>query len=315
VVVSAGFAGIIRRLRFLFTHRITGVLLTLIAIQTSSVAIRGLVGHGLVPFVIGVLVLLTAVVLLTRSRGLVRNSAILVSVAVGWGAMALLGVAPVELTKAAVVDLPAILPWGRPTFEFGSIFTLTLLGLLLIPNQVGSIKAMEQVAGKETAPRDYDRGLATTGLVCTAAGLFGGIGTAPFAISAGLVSVTRERTNGGFLIGGILFVVLGVVPVLGELFSAIPVSIASAVLLISVSSLAMIGLESATQAVLDVRASFVIGLGLLVGTGIMFLPSTVWSGIPGWLSSVLSNGVITGTITAIVLEQSVLRSGRSSDPA
>jgi len=77
--------------------------------------------------------------------------------------------------------------------------------------------------------------------------------------------------------------------------------------MVSVSSLAVIGIQSATREPLDTRRSFVVGLGLLTGTGIMFVPTGFWTSAPYWISSVLSNGVITGTIVAILVEQTVLR--------
>jgi xanthine/uracil permease len=179
---------------------------------------------------------------------------------------------------------------------------------------------MDHVTGIETPERLYDRGLATSGIACALSGITGGIGTAPFAISAGLVSVTREESKRGFLMGAGreeskrgflmgagLFILMGVIPPLGQFFGSIPVPIASAVLLVSVSSLAVIGLQTAIREPLDGRGSLVVGLGLLVGSGMMFVPGSVLAGAPYWLSSVLSNGVITGTIVAIVLEQTILR--------
>ncbi|WP_455381888.1 purine/pyrimidine permease [Salinispira pacifica] len=312
VVVGAGVGGVIRKLRFLFSPRATGVLLTLVAIQASGVALRGLAQHGTAQLILGVAVVIAATLLLSRARGVLRNSAILLSAAAGWIVLATLGLAPFNFAPAPPVSVPSPFPWGRPTFEFGSIFTLTVLGILLIPNVVGSLKAMDQVTGVATRPHRFDRGLATTGLACVAAGALGGIGTAPLAISAGLISVTREKTSRGFLIGAALFVVLGLVPALGQFLSSIPVSVASAVLLISVSSLAVIGLQSATSEPMDANRSSIVGLGLLTGAGVMFMPASVWTELPGWLSGVLSNGVITGTLVAILLEQTVLRKERVS---
>lgn len=172
---------------------------------------------------------------------------------------------------------------------------------------------MEHVTGQAIPVKEYDRGLAATGVMCAVAGVTGGVGTAPFAISAGLVSVTGERTKRAFFLGAGLFILLGIVPPLGLFLGSIPVTIASAVLLIAVSSLAVIGIQSATSEKLDSRGSFVVGLGLLVGCGIMFVPSGFWSTAPYWLASLLSNGVITGTVAAILLEQTVLRAPKAAE--
>jgi len=311
VLVAAGLLRVIRRLSFLFSPRITGILLILIAVQISGVGVRGLAGHGSLMFLVGVGVILLGVMLVIHTRGLLKNAALLLSVIAGWIVTALVGKAPaVDLSGLSAVAVPRFFAWGSPTFDFGFIFALTVLGLLLIPNQIGSIKAMEHTTGNIVPADRYDRGLAATGFATLLAGLTGGIGTAPFAISAGLVSVTREKSNRGFLLGAFIFVLAGVIPVLGQFFGAIPVPVASAVMLISVSSLMVIGIQSVTREHLDMRGSFVVGLGLLIGTGIMFLPQEVWASTPYWLRSVLSNGVITGTVAAIALEQGMLGSGK-----
>lgn len=309
VLAAVGTAGGIKRLRGLFTPRVVGVVLTLVAIQVSGVGVRGLIDHGLTLFVIGVVVIGAAALLLTYARGLVKNSALLLTVLAGWMVASLFGVAPLPAGEhPPVIALPPLLPWGPPTFEFGSALTLTLLGLLMIPNQVGSIKAMEYATGEEIPLRNYDRGLAITGVTNVLSGLGGGIGTTPFAISAGLVAVTGERTKRFFVLGALFFVVLGTIPILGRFFGAIPVPLASAVLLVSVSSLAVVGLQSAAKAGFDAKTPYVVGMGLLVGTGLMFVPSVSWVGVPYWLTSVVSNGVIVGSVVAICFEQILVRS-------
>jgi xanthine/uracil permease len=314
VLLVAGLLGVIRRLRFLFTGRITGVLLTLIAIQISSVGVRGLIRNGPGMFVIGTGVLVLALLLLTRTRGILRNSALLLTVVIGWVISALLGLAPGAATQGTpLLALPTVFPWGAPTFDLGSIFSLTILGLLMIPNLVGAVKALEQATGQDVSSRHFDRGLAVSGFTCGLAGISGGIGTVPFAVSVGLVSVTGERTNRAFLMGAGLFILIGIVPPLGQFFSSIPETIASAVLLISVSSLGVIGLRSAARDAQDIRGSFVVGIGLLIGGGIMFVPGEFWAGTPYWLSSVLSNGAITGTLVAMVLEQTILRAPKKAE--
>ncbi len=306
----AGIGGFIRRVQGLFTPRVTGVFLLLIAIQVSGLAVERMVSYGAALFFISLAVLVGSLLLLSFAGGMLKQSALLISVLGGWIAAALLGkITLTDLSTISLIALPDFLPWGAPRFDPATVLTLSVLGLLLVPNQIGSLRAMEAAKGEEIPPRRYDRGLATTGISCITAALFGGSGTTPFAISAGLVSITGEREKSGYILGALLFVLVGIFGPLAALMSSIPASVAGAVLLSSVSSLAVIGMRSLGSDSLEGREVLVVGLSILSGTGVMFVPGEIWSRVPQIVASLFSNGVITGTITILLLEHLVLAVG------
>ena len=302
-----GMAGIIRKLGKYMTPRITGIMLFLFGVQVGGVGIKSLVSHGWVELVLGVLSLLVILFLLFRKEMFLSQSAILIGVLVGWGAYLWLGVSKgPSWTIGSVLSLPPVFLWGTPTFDPGTVFSLCVLGLLLVLNVVGSIKAMEGAQGKPVPIESYDRGLSVTGITCGIAGITGGIGTIPMAISAGLVSVTGRDTPTAFLIASILYMVFGLVVPLGTLLSSIPLSLAGAVLLVSVSSLIAFGVRGMTAEPLGKREALIVGMGVLTGIGILYLPAELFRGVPFWARGFISNGVIMGTILTILLEHGIL---------
>ena len=54
------------------------------------------------------------------------------------------------------------------------------------------------------------------------------------------------------------------------------------------------------------QAYKVSAFGLMIGVGIMFVPQESMAELPGVIASTLSNGLITGTIIAIILEQALI---------
>lgn len=307
ILMILGFSGIIQKLGKYITHRITGIMLFLFGVQVGGVGIRSLVANGWLELLLGCFALLFILFLLFRKEIVLSQSAILLGVLVGWAAYLALSVAKVpEWKDSSVLSLPPLFLWGNPTFDAGTAFSLSLLGMLLVLNVVGSIKAMEGALGKEVPVRSYDRGLTVTGLTCGIAGFTGGIGTIPMAISAGLVSVTGRDTPNAFLIASILYMVFGLVVPLGTLLSSIPLSLAGAVLLVSVSSLIAFGVRGMTLEPLGKRETLIVGLGLLTGIGILYLPPEIWRGVPYWARGFVSNGVIMGTILTILLEHGIL---------
>lgn len=307
VLFAAGLLGIIRLIKQLFTPRVTGVFLLLIAVQISGIAIERMVADGLGLFVISVGVLLLSITLLTKAKGLLKQAALLISILLGWGLAGVLGLTTETLTRGGtgLLQVPELFPWGTPSFDPGTVITLSILGFLLIPNQIGSLKAMESATGDPIATRRYDLGLAASGLTSFFAGLTGGVGTTPFAISAGLVSVTKDKRRLPFLLGAGLFILIGLLSPLARVLTTLPGSIAGAILLISISSIAMIGVSHIGQEKLSTGSTFSVGISILAGTGVMLMPSEFWPSLPPLVSSIFSNGVITGTLAALFFEQLV----------
>lgn len=304
-----GSIGFIRWARALFTCRVTGILLMLLGLQIGGVGIKGLAAGGVKLFIIGLLVLMMVIYLNLNGRGLLKSSAFILSVVCGWLLAFLAG----EVKWPGIsrwFSLPTLLPWGPPTLETGSVASFTLLGLLLVPNVVGSIAALEAAINERLPIKKYDRGLAASGAANFLAGIFGGIGTIPFAISAGLISLTGNKSRQPFILACVIFIAMGLFPPLGALAGSVPQPVAAAVLLVSGCSLAMIGLRDVMREEIVLRENFIVGLGLLSGIGVMLLPHSQWEQVPGWLAAILSNGVIVGTLASILLEHVILRKSR-----
>ncbi|SMB90599.1 Xanthine/uracil permease [Thermanaeromonas toyohensis ToBE] len=311
ILAIMAWARLITRWRSLFTPRITGVLLTVLGLQIGGVGVKGIISGGIKLFGIGLLVLIMVVYLTLNGRGMLKQGAIVVGVAFGWVLSLVTGSSSFPRIKdVGLISLPSLFPWGRPTFDFGTLFSLSLLGILLIPNVIGSISAWEAATGDRLSANKYDRGLAASGVVNIMSGLGGGVGTIPFAISAGLISVTGNASSPPFILACLMFIAMGLFPPLGRLIGSIPQPVVAAVLLVSGSSLAVIGLKDMLREEIAIRESYIIGLSLLLGIGVMLLPSSYWAKVPAWAAGALSNGVIVGTLTSILLEHVILRRKR-----
>jgi xanthine/uracil permease len=66
------------------------------------------------------------------------------------------------------------------------------------------------------------------------------------------------------------------------------------------------GLKDFASTGLTARDYYVIGLPLLVGTGLMFLPIETLQGLPTLLRYIIGNGFIAGMLLAIILEHVLL---------
>ena len=66
--------------------------------------------------------------------------------------------------------------------------------------------------------------------------------------------------------------------------------------------------------VVDEENSYtIIGISVLAGVGISFLPQTTLNGLPSMISAFAGNGLITGSLLGVILEQIFLLKKRRAE--
>lgn len=311
ILVVVGMTGLVGRALKLFTPAVTGSVLVLLGLQLSGTFVQGMLGlgHGgtvdVKSAAVSVFVVTLVIVISLKGRGFVRSIAVLIGAGLGWIVAALAGMTgDAGWTSTAAVALPELFAWGPPTFDAGIILTSVLTGLLVLSNLVASILAMERVLGNNCLPqrRTYDRGVTFTGISDIMAGLGATIGFVPYSAGAGLVSLTRVASRLPFILFSAAMLVLGLLPPVGAFLASIPEPVGYSVLLASFCQMLGIGLKDYARLNFEGRDYFVVGLPILVGTGLMSLSPGVFAGIPAIARYVLGNGFIAGMLLCLLLE-------------
>jgi xanthine/uracil permease len=76
-----------------------------------------------------------------------------------------------------------------------------------------------------------------------------------------------------------------------------------------------IGMVSILKVPLTERRLTIVGLSLTVGTGVMFLPQSLFSTMPTVFQYLFSNGVLVGMLGALLLEQAWRVKPNDVDPS
>jgi len=311
ILVVVGMTGLVGRALKLFTPAVTGSVLVLLGLQLSGTFVRGMLGIGhdgtvdVKAAAVSVFVVALVIVISLKGRGFVRSIAVLIGAGLGWIVAALAGLTGgVGWTHTATVALPELFAWGPPTFDAGIILTSVLTGLLVLSNLVASILAMERVLGNNCSPqrRTYDRGVTFTGISDLLAGLGATVGFVPYSAGAGLVSLTRVASRLPFILFAVVLLLLGLLPPVGAFLASIPEPVGYSVLLASFCQMLGIGFKDYAHLKFEGRDYFVVGLPILVGSGLMSLPPGVFAGIPAMARYVLGNGFIAGMLLCLLLE-------------
>ncbi|MEH6941750.1 purine/pyrimidine permease [Bacillus sp. JJ722] len=304
--------GFIRKLSNLFTSTVTGVYLLLLVLQLSESFIKGMLGisgergviHG--PTAILSVLLVGTTFWLTRHKKMfIKQYAILLSLLVGWLLFAIFRLAPKpNVQDVDLFSIPEMFTFGKPIFNSGMIITAIFVTFLLIANMIASIRITESILKKMNVKVDnysLNRSGMVSGFTQILGGAFSTMGPVPLSGAGGFIQATGISTKLPFIVASILVILISFFPPIMSIFAAMPPAVGysvSFVIFAGMLSVALSELQNSSD-----RIRTVIGVALLSGTGVMFLPTEAFEGVHPVITSILSNGLILGTIVCICGEQ------------
>ncbi|MDV6377783.1 purine/pyrimidine permease [Sporosarcina sp. GW1-11] len=310
--------GIITKMKVLFTPAITFTYLLLLILQLSGTFIKGMmgveeVGDYLDPVILGgsFIVLLITFIAMSNKRPTVSKYAVLISIVLGWGLFLLLGKTPdVAKVSDQLIQLPKMFVYGHPVWDSGVFVTAVFITLLLVANMLAAMRVMEYLLIHSfdiTPPDRLRQGAFASGFIHLIAGLFSAIGSVPISGSAGFVGTTRMPSMKPFIVGSILLIMITLFPSVMAIFASLPAPVAYAVTFAIFTKMVSMAFNELDADPEKDRARQAVAFGLMVGVGTMFVPADSLSQLPAIVASTLSNGLITGTLLAILIEQFMIR--------
>lgn len=304
--------GLIGKLARLFTPTVTFIYLMLLILQLSGSFMKGMLGlsseHVHIRPVIGILSFLIIVLTFYLGRvklEWVRQYSIMIALASGWLLFAAAGAAPAIHFSADWFALPAVLDFGAPSLDSGIIVTSFFISLLLITNMIASVRVMEETLGREPSGARFKRAGFVSGVNQVLGGVFSAIGSVPISGAAGFVKQTGLRSLRPFAGGAVLVILVSLLPPVMDIMASLPAPVGYAVTFVIFTK--MVGMAfSELDKVTDLQTAYTVaGLSFLIGIGVMFLPPEATVLLPAAAASLVNNGLVLGTIVAIIVEQSM----------
>ncbi|MCG3087227.1 uracil/xanthine transporter [Sporosarcina cyprini] len=302
-----GLLGIGELLKKWFTPAVMFVFLLLLANQLISIFLKGMVGlnEGSVidmkmagfSFLLATFTILIHV----KGKGIISRLNLLIGMVAGWVASSFFF--PSE-SEEAIHTTPFLqwFPWGEPALEWGIVLTVIMAGLLNTTNTVATLKESEDLFGKVTTRFQYKSSFFLTGILTTLSGMLGLVPFAPYASSLGFLQSTGIRERTPFFLGAALFIVLGLSPSLTAFFSTIPHSVGNTVLFVAYLQLFRSSLRNIEGLSFEPKTVYRVALPALVGLAVMTFPATVFTPLPELVQPLLSNGLLMGILSALILE-------------
>jgi xanthine/uracil permease len=213
----------------------------------------------------------------------------------------------IKSTGGSFLSMPELFAWGTPTFNWGVVITCAVGSLMLLANLIASINGMADVTGDEVSKKRLNRSVSLYGLTGMMAGILPTVGFVPFASSMGVISMTGVASRRPFYLGSAFMIGLGLIAPVGAFFASIPPAVGYSAMMIVFALIFGQGLRELQRIEFTPRENFIVGISMLVGMGIMFLPTSIFVSIPGFAKFIFSNGLIDGMLMTIILEQLILR--------
>lgn len=303
----------VQHLLFLFSPLVTGSFLFILAIQLSGVFLNGMFSNsnsdnqmdGLSVF-LSLLVFFLIVALSTKGKGWLKNYAVLIGILFGWIVFIGLGRGNQGLTLSSeIINVPELFAWGLPEVNGGILVTAVVFTFLLISNTFAAINSMQEVlpCNQRELQNKITSGTWAGGVTHFLAAIFSTIAAVPLPVSAGFVKVTKQTRLIPFLFACGILMIISLFPSIVGLLASLPLPVASAALLATLIQMVGIAIRSLTKEPLDERRMTIIGISLLFGIGTMLLPDGTFNGMPYFIQYLCKNGLLMGTVAAIILEQ------------
>ena len=293
---------------------VTGVILALVGLLINAIGI-GWVNWLLPPIVTGSIVMIiglnlagaannnfkaapvTAIITLAAvaiigavSKGFLGRISIFGGIIVGYAFAATQGDINFDGVKAA--KWFALPTFTSPSFDTNAILLFLPVVLVLIAENVGHVKAVAAMTGKDLDGQ-MGNALFADGVATTLAGAGGGSGTTTYAENIGVMAATRIYSTAAYWVAGLGAILLSLCPKFGAVLSAIPAGVLGGV---GVALYGMIGVLGA-KIWIENKVNFGDSTNLLIAA------TTLIIGIADmtWKSGDYSfGGIVNGTLVAVV---------------
>jgi NCS2 family nucleobase:cation symporter-2 len=252
---------------------------------------------------ISAVVLLSILLIAKYATGFVRNISVLLGIAVGGVLATVLGMMKFEnVGKAAWFALVTPFQFGVPIFDTMLILTMTLVMVVVMIESTGMFLALSDMTGKPLVQADLTRGLRTDGLGTLLGGIFNTFPYTSFSQNVGLVGVTGIKSRFVCVAGGIIMVVLGLLPKMAALVEALPSVVLGG------AGLVMFGMVTATGirilGAVDFKNNrnnlFVVSVSIGLGMIPLIAPNfKQW--MPHSIHPLIDSGILLTSISAVAL--------------
>ena len=249
-------------------------------------------------------VVLASILLIARfGRGFVANISVLLGIVIG--AIIAISIGAMSFGKVAEAQWFGLITpfhFGTPSFELVPIITMTLVMIVVMIESTGMFLALGEMTGKKVTQPMLSAGLRTDGVGTLIGGIFNTFPYTSFSQNVGLVGVTGIKSRYVCVAGGLILIVLGLIPKMGALVESIPTMVLGGAGLVMFGMVAATGIRilSGLDFARNRNNLFVVAVSLGMGMIPLVAPNFrqwIWHDI----HPLIESGILLASISAVVL--------------
>jgi NCS2 family nucleobase:cation symporter-2 len=252
---------------------------------------------------IAAFVLVVVLLLVKYAKGFFANISVLLGIVAGCALAIGMGKMSFDhVGKAKWFDVVTPFAFGWPTFDIVMILTMTLVMIVVMIESTGMFLALSDITGKKIGQPELAAGLRTDGLGTLIGGIFNTFPYTSFSQNVGLVGVTGVRSRHVTVAGGIIMVILGLLPKMAAFVEAIPQFVLGGAGLVMFGMVAATGIRILSTVDYKGNRHNLYIVALAIGFGLIPLVAPRWTQqMAHGLHPLLESGILLTAIAAVLL--------------
>jgi OHCU decarboxylase len=205
----------------------------------------------------------------------------------------------VNHAKALGISTP--FHFGAPKFALAAIVSMLIVMFITAVETTGDVFATGEIVGKPIRRTDIARAIRGDGLSTTLGGILNSFPYTAFAENVGLVRLTRVRSRFVVATAGAFMILLGLLPKVGAIVSAIPSAVLGGAALVMFGTVAAVGIQTLSRVDFhDDRNILIVAVSL----GLALIPvafPTFYHRFGSDAQTIVGSGITMGAFSAVLL--------------
>jgi len=249
------------------------------------------------------LVLVSILLIAKYAKGFVANISVLLGIIIGAVVATAAGLMSFDkVAKAGWIDIVLPFEIATPVFDPILILTMTLVMIVVMIESTGMFLALGEMTGKKVDQKMLAAGLRTDGLGTLIGGIFNTFPYTSFSQNVGLVGVTGVRSRFVCVAGGIILIVLGLLPKMAALVESLPTFVLGGAGLVMFGMVAATGIRILSN--VDYKTNrnnlFIVAISIGIGMIPLIAPNfKQW--MPHSIHPLIESGILLSSICAVAL--------------
>ena len=249
-------------------------------------------------------IVLVSILLIARfGRGFIANIAVLLGIVIGGVIATLFGMMSFgKVAGAGWFALVTPFQFGMPIFDPVMILTMVLVLIVVFIESTGMFLALSEMTGRKLSTASLTAGLRTDGLGTLIGGIFNTFPYTSFSQNVGLVGVTGVRSRFVCVAGGVILIVLGLIPKMAALVESLPTFVLGGAGVVMFGMVAATGIRILSNVDFKTQRNNLFIVAVSLGFGMIPLVAPdfkMW--MPHAIHPLIDSGILLATISAVVL--------------